>query len=217
MSLLLLASSSGWATPATEQLRIVVLGDSLSAGYGLSQQTAFPARLEAALQRKGYPVRVINSGVSGDTSTGGLARLDWALSDRPDLMIIELGANDALRGLDPQQTKQNLNSILYRLREQHVQALLTGMKAPRNLGEEYYNKFDRLYPELARQHNVPFYPFFLQRVAGVIGLNQADGIHPTAAGVEVIVREILPLVEEVLDDLLKNRRNRRNAATDVAD
>jgi acyl-CoA thioesterase-1 len=191
-------------TPAPE-LRIVVLGDSLTAGYGLSKQSAFPARLEAALQRRGLPVRVINAGVSGDTSAGGLARLDWALADRPDLMIIELGANDALRGLSPQQTRQNLSSILYLLREKRVQALLTGMKAPRNLGEEYYSKFDRIYPDLARQHNLPFYPFFLGGVAGKPGLNLADGIHPNVSGVEIIVQGILPLVEDVVEYLLGNR------------
>lgn len=157
-------------------------------------------------------MRVINAGVSGDTSMGGLARLDWALAEQPDLMIIELGANDALRGLSPLQTKQNLNSLLYKLREKQVQALLTGMKAPRNLGEEYYNKFDRLYPDLARQHQLPFYPFFLQGVAGEPGLNQADGIHPTVAGVEVIVRGMLPLVENVLERQLKNRSTRRATA-----
>lgn len=184
-----------------------MLGDSLTAGYGLSQQTAFPARLEEALKRRGHRVRISNAGVSGDTSMGGLARLDWALSDRPDLMIVALGANDALRALSPAQTKQNLNSILYRLREQGVQALLTGMKAPRNLGEDYYSKFDRLYGELARQHKLPFYPFFLEGVAGKVGLNQTDGIHPTMAGVEVIVRGMLPLVEEALLKIGREKKN----------
>ncbi len=129
---------------------------------------------------------------------GGLARLDWALANQPNLMIIELGANDALRGLNPQQTEQNLSSLLHRLRDKGVQALLTGMKAPRNLGEEYYSKFDRIYPKLAIQHQVPFYPFFLDGVAGVPGLNQPDGIHPNPAGVDKIVSGILPLVEELL-------------------
>lgn len=201
MLLLLLLIGAGDASSAAQQpaeLRIVVLGDSLTAGYGLAAHNAFPARLEAALKQRGHPVRVINAGVSGDTSMGGLARLDWSLADQPDLMIIELGANDALRGLSPQQTKQNLNTILARLREHGVQALLTGMKAPRNLGEDYYSKFDRIYPELARRHQLPFYPFFLAGVAGQRGLNQADGLHPTLAGVEVIVRGILPLVEQIL-------------------
>jgi acyl-CoA thioesterase-1 len=186
---------------ASSELRIVVLGDSLTAGYGLPLQAAFPARLEAALKQRNYQVRVFNAGVSGDTSMGGLARLDWALADRPDLMIVELGANDALRGLSPQQTRQNLSSILYRLRDKGVQALLAGMKAPPSMGEDYYSKFDRIYPELAQQHQVPLYPFFLEGVAGVPGLNQADGIHPTAAGIDVIVSGILPLVEKTLQRL----------------
>lgn len=203
LSLLLCCLNNNIAE-AADELRIVVLGDSLTAGYGLPQQAAFPTQLEEALKRHNYQVRVINAGVSGDTSMGGLARLDWALTDQPDLMIIELGANDAMRGLQPIQTQQTLNSILHRLREKGVQVLLTGMKAPRNLGEEYYTKFDAIYPELARQHQVPFYPFFLEGVAGVVGLNQADGIHPNLPGVAVIVRGILPLVEETLDRIKKN-------------
>ncbi|OEU74933.1 MAG: arylesterase [Desulfuromonadales bacterium C00003093] len=186
------------APPAGKEMCIVVLGDSLTAGYGLAMPTAFPARLQAALQRRGQQLRVVNAGISGDTSMGGLARLDWALADRPDLMIVALGANDALRGLDPAQTRQNINSILSRLQKNGVKALLAGMKAPRNLGEDYYTRFDRIYPQLARQHNVPFYPFFLDGVAGNPGLNQTDGIHPTAAGVEIMVQGILPLVEETL-------------------
>jgi acyl-CoA thioesterase I len=201
-------SGSFAADSSVAELRILVLGDSLTAGYGLSQQSAFPARLEAVLKQRKHSVHVINAGVSGDTSMGGLARLDWALADQPDLIIIELGANDAMRGLSPQQTRQNLNSILYRLREKGVPALLTGMKAPRNLGEDYYTKFDRIYPELARQHNLPFYPFFLTGVAGEPGLNQADGIHPTLAGIEVIVRGILPLVEELLGEIQQRRKTK---------
>lgn len=178
----------------------------------MSRESSFPARLEAVLKRQGHRVQIINSGVSGDTSAGGLARLDWALSDRPDLLIIELGANDALRGLNPLQTRQNLNAILNRLREVGVQALLTGMKAPRNLGEEYYNKFDGIYPRLAEQYAVPFYPFFLAGVAGIPDLNQADGIHPTAAGVEIIVQGILPLVEAALAGVRKNKARLKSRA-----
>ncbi|HEY5672172.1 MAG TPA: arylesterase [Malonomonas sp.] len=199
--LVLLMVTPANAEQRQEPLVIVVLGDSLSAGYGLTQSTAFPARLEAQLLRRGHRVRVVNAGISGDTSAGGLARLDWTLAEKPDLMIIELGANDALRGLDPQQTRQNLGTILNRLRDAGVQPLLTGMKAPRNLGESYYSKFDRLYVELANRYQVPLYPFFLAGVAGDPGLNQADGIHPTAAGIEVIVRGMLPLVEETLNGL----------------
>jgi len=200
--LLLVLSLLPSSVPGAEELHIMVLGDSLTAGYGLDSQAAFPARLEAALQSLGLAVRVSNAGVSGDTSAGGLARLDWSLKDRPDLMIIELGANDALRGLDPQQTRQNLSQILTRLQQQRILPLLTGMKAPRNLGRDYYTKFDQLYPELAQQYQVAFYPFFLEGVAGVPELNQADGLHPTAAGVEVIVQGILPLVENCLRQLI---------------
>lgn len=184
--------------PATELRKIVVLGDSLTSGYGLTENATFPTRLEQQLQQRGFKVRVINAGVSGDTSAGGLARLEWTLTEQPDLMIIELGANDALRGLDPLQTKQNLSAILSRLQAAGVPTLLTGMKAPRNLGEDYYNKFDRLYVELADRHQVPLYPFFLAGVAGDPAMNQADGIHPTGAGVDVIVRGIMPLVEALL-------------------
>jgi len=132
---------------------------------------------------------------------GGLSRLDWALADKPDLVIVELGANDALRGLSPQQTYQNLSSILQRLREKSVRALLAGMKAPRNLGEDYYTKFDQIYPDLAQQHRVSFYPFFFFFFAGQAGLNQPDGIHPTAEGVALIVQQILPLVEKLLGEI----------------
>jgi len=213
--LLLLAPTGA----ASGQRHIIVLGDSLTAGYGLSGKAAFPARLEVALRERGFAVRVSNAGISGDTSAGGLARLDWSLSDRPDLMIIELGANDALRGLDPRQTRQNLEQILKRLREQQILPLLAGMKAPRNLGEDYYTKFDQLYPELARQYQVPYYPFFLEGVAGKPGLNQVDGMHPNVAGVEVIVQGILPLVEDCLRQLdaelgQKSGQLRRQRAVD---
>ncbi|SDZ94439.1 acyl-CoA thioesterase-1 [Desulfuromusa kysingii] len=201
---LLLCCCDCFAAPSAE-LRIVVLGDSLTAGYGLPQEAAFPARLEEALKHRGRQVRVVNAGVSGDTSMGGLARLDWSLGDDPDLMIVELGANDALRGLSPQQTRENLDRLLARLQQQGVQALLTGMKAPRNMGEDYYTKFDQIYPDLAQKYDLPFYPFFLAGVVGDPELNQADGIHPTRAGVDVIVRSILATVEEALDKIATQR------------
>lgn len=178
---------------------LVILGDSLSAGYGLPLDQAFPAQLEAALKQRGYNVTIINAGVSGDTSAGGLARLDWSLADQPDIAIIELGANDALRGLSPQQTRENLGAILSRFKHEEIPVILVGMKAPRNLGESYYNSFDRLYSELAEEFQVAFYPFFLEGVAGKPNLNQADGIHPNKTGVQVIVERILPLVEAVLN------------------
>lgn len=191
--LLLLVSS-----PAEAEIRILVLGDSLTAGYGLPLDQAFPAQLEAVLGQRGHSIKVINAGISGDTSAGGAARLAWSLSDQPDIIIIELGANDALRGLSPQQTEANLTAIIEQVKQKNIVALLTGMKAPRNLGASYYNSFDRLYPALAKQFTVAFYPFFLEGVAGVPDLNQSDGIHPNPAGVKVIVKGILPLVEGLL-------------------
>jgi len=188
-------------TVAGEPFRILVLGDSLSAGYGLNPQEAFPVQLEQALQASGHNVTVINASVSGDTTAGGVARLDWALADQPQIVIIELGANDALRGLSPDLTRKNLATIIDRLQQEKIVVLLAGMRAPRNLGSDYYNKFDRLYPELAKQYGVAFYPFFLEDVATIRYLNQTDGIHPNADGIGVIVQGILPTVEKVLSQL----------------
>jgi acyl-CoA thioesterase-1 len=182
---------------------VLVLGDSLVAGYGLSLADSFPAQLETALIEAGHAVRVINAGVSGDTSAGGLARLDWLLADRPDLVIVELGANDALRGLDPAQTERNLDAILSRLGQAGLPVLLAGMRAPRNLGDDYTHRFDRIYPDLADRHGVPLYPFFLEGVAIDPALNQADGIHPNAHGVAVIVQRILPSVVRLLKPIRK--------------
>lgn len=186
----------------TRAITIAVLGDSLTAGYGLPAGQAFPARLEAALRRGGLPVRVINGGVSGDTTAGGLARVDWLLADRPDLVIVELGANDALRGLDPGQAEANLDAILVRVRQSGARVLLAGMLAPRNLGKEYGQRFDGIYPRLAAKHKVPLYPFFLEGVAGKPEFNLGDGIHPNAQGVEEIVRRILPQVRAMAEELL---------------
>jgi acyl-CoA thioesterase-1 len=180
------------------EVRILVLGDSLSAGYGLSAAEAFPAQLEQALRRSGQAVRVINAGVSGDTTAGGLARLDWALAESPQLVIVQLGANDALRGLDPEQARANLDAILTRLQREGAQVLLAGMRAPRNLGPAYYTKFDRIYGDLARKHRVALDPFFLEGVALRPELNQADGLHPNAEGVAVVVRRLLPQVRALL-------------------
>jgi len=197
LSLLLLPS----VTVAGDPLRILVLGDSLSAGYGLNLQEAFPAQLQQALQTSGHNVTVINASISGDTTAGGLARLDWALADRPQIVIIELGANDALRGLPPDLTRKNLAAIIDRLQQEKIVVLLAGMRAPRNLGSDYYNKFDRLYPELAKRYSVAFYPFFLEGVATIRHFNQTDGIHPNADGIKEIVQGILPTVEKVLSQL----------------
>lgn len=176
-------------------LRLLALGDSLTAGYGLPADQAFPARLEAALRAAGHPVEVINAGVSGDTTAGGLARLDWALGGRPpQFAIVELGANDALRGLEPGRAYDNLDRIIARLKAQGVRVLLAGMKAPRNLGREYAIAFDGIFPRLAAKHDVPLYEFMLDGIAADPALNQADGIHPNARGVEIMVQRILPHV-----------------------
>src|SRR5882724_10281209 len=169
---------------------ILAFGDSLTAGYGLAEAEGFPAQLQAALAGKGIAARVIDGGVSGDTSAGGLARLDWSLADKPDLVILELGANDALRGLDPAATRANLDAMLQRLRAAGVPVLLAGMRAPPNLGRDFAAAFDRIYPELAAKYGVPLYPFFLDGVAADARLTQADGLHPNPAGVEVIVERL---------------------------
>jgi acyl-CoA thioesterase-1 len=183
--------------------KIIVLGDSLSAGYKLPRDAAFTSQLEKALKDKGYNVVAPPTGVSGETTAGGLARLDWLLGDKPDLVIVELGANDGLRGIDPAATRENLDKILTKLKQRGVPALLAGMMAPRNLGADYGRRFDAIYPELAKQHDVPLYPFFLEGVAMDPKLNQEDGMHPTQEGVAVIVRNILPSVTAVLDKMKK--------------
>ena len=189
------------ATPAAaSQTVIAVLGDSLVAGFGLAADEALPARLEAALREAGEDVRVINAGVSGDTSAGGLARLDWVLGDSPDIVLVELGSNDSLRGLDPAATFDNLEAIVTRLKARAVTVMLAGMMAPRNLGRDYVTAFDPIYPRLAEKHDVALYPFFLDGVALDPALNQADLIHPNPKGVDVIVGKILPSVRAVLQN-----------------
>jgi len=186
------------ARAADAPVRIVMLGDSITAGLGLPAQDALPAKLEKALKARGRDVTIQNAGVSGDTSTGGLARLDWSVGDGTDAVIIELGANDALRGSDPKLTQKALDTIITRLRERKIAVLLAGMLAPRNLGEDYREAFDPIYPALAAAHGVVFYPFILDGVAANPALNQGDGIHPTAAGVDIIVERLLPKVEELV-------------------
>ncbi len=179
-------------------IKILALGDSLTAGYGLSEADGFCPQLEKALKAAGHDVQVIDGGVSGDTTADGLARLDWSLADNPDVVIVEFGGNDALRGLDPAQAKANLDAILTKLQKQGRVVLLAGMKAPRNLGTDYDQAFDGMYADLAARHGVVLYPFFLDGVVVNPALNQADGYHPNPAGVAVIVKRMLPAVEKVL-------------------
>ncbi len=195
---MLLAFSGAQAAAATATTRILAFGDSLTAGFGLAPDEAFPVRLAARLKADGYDVDVSNGGVSGDTTSGGLARLDWALSAHPDIVLLELGANDMLRGIDPKLAQANLDAILARLIAAHVRVLLIGMKAAGNWGAEYRQDFDEIYPALARKYRVPLYPFYLDGVALDEKLNQADGLHPNKAGVEVIVARIAPVVEPML-------------------
>jgi acyl-CoA thioesterase-1 len=186
------------AAGAGKPIKMVVLGDSLSAGLGLSASAAFPARLKESLKIKGIGVDMINAGVSGDTSSGGRDRLDWSVPEGTDAVILELGANDALRGTDPKVTRVALTDILARLKARKVAVLLCGMLAPPNYGSDYSARFNAIYPDLAKSFGVPLYPFFLEGVAADARLNQADGLHPTAEGVDVIVKNILPTVEAFL-------------------
>jgi acyl-CoA thioesterase-1 len=183
------------AGPAAGQpLKILALGDSLTAGFGLPPGQGFAPQLERALEQSGVEAVVIDAGVSGDTTAGGLARIDWALADAPDLVILELGANDMLRGLDPAETRANLDAMLAKLRAAGARVLLAGMRAAPNLGPDYGDAFERTYAELAEKYEVSLYPFFLEGVATDPKLNLADGMHPNAAGVAEIVRRILPHV-----------------------
>lgn len=184
-------------------VRIVALGDSLTAGLGLPADAAFPEKLNEALKRKGIAAVVSNAGVSGDTASGGLERLDWSVPDGGDAVILELGANDMLRGVDPAVTRRALESIIVRLQARHIAVLLCGMRAAPNMGADYARQFDAIYPALASTHGVVFYPFFLEGVAADRSLNQPDGLHPTAAGVDVIVERILPKVEELVGRVKK--------------
>ena len=194
------------AAPAdTRPVKLVALGDSLTAGLGLPVDATFTARLEQALRGKGLAVDVANAGVSGDTSTDGLARLDWSVPDDTDGVIVELGANDALRGIDPKRTRWAIESIVRQLSERHVVVLIAGMRAPPNMGAEFTAAFDAIYPDLAKQFDCLYYPFFLDDVAAREAFNQHDGMHPNAAGVDVIVARMLPKVEELVARARKKR------------
>lgn len=193
------ANASGQSKPS-RNIQIVAFGDSLTAGFNLPPDASFPAQLEAALKQRGHNVTVINSGVSGDTSAAGLARFDWAFPDTADAAIVQLGANDALRGISPEETDKNLSEILAKLKQRKIPVLIAGMRALRNWGEEYARQFDRIYPDLAARTGARLYPFFLEGVALRADLNLADGLHPNRKGVAVIVDRILPDVEKLIGD-----------------
>jgi acyl-CoA thioesterase-1 len=197
--LLSLAPLHAQTAPTGAAIKLVFLGDSLAAGLGLKPEQSFPSRLEAALKAQGRSVRVLNQGVSGDTTAGGLDRVDWLLTDKPDIVLIELGANDALRGLDPALAERNLSAIIEKLKAAGVTVWLAGMMAPRNFGPEYVAAFDGLYKRLADKYQVPLYPFILDGVAQDPALNQADGLHPNVHGAQVIADRLLPFVIRNLD------------------
>src|SRR5215207_6154000 len=184
-----------------QPIKLVVLGDSLTAGYGLDEGDAFPAKLEAALKAKGIDVTVVNAGVSGDTAKQGLERLDWVVDEDADAVIVELGANDALRGIDPNETRASLAKIIGRLQSRNIPIMIAGMLAPPNLGAAYKELFDRIYPSLAGEHGLRLYPFFLDGVATIADYNLDDGMHPNARGVDEIVRRMAPKVAEFLSQI----------------
>lgn len=200
LSVVILALTAAFALPVrADTVRILGFGDSLMAGYGLPAEDAFPTRLQAALRAAGHDVTVINAGVSGDTTAGGASRLAWSLSEAPDAAIIELGANDGLRGVPTQDTRRNLDAILTALGENDIPVLFAGMLAPPNMGKEYGADFSKVFQDLSSEHDVIYYPFFLDGVAGDLALNQADGIHPNRAGVDIIVDRILPYAERLVE------------------
>jgi acyl-CoA thioesterase-1 len=188
-----------WAGPALADTKILAFGDSLTAGYGLKQGEGFADQLQSAFRKMGRPVTVINGGVSGDTSAGGLARIDWAMGDQPRIVIVELGANDMLRGVDPASTRSNLMAIIDKAKAAGAKVLLCGMKAQRNLGPDYVQQFDAIYPDLAKQESVTLYPFFMDGIIQPDGsadraLLQGDGLHPTEAGAVLIVQRMMPVL-----------------------
>ncbi|MBO9629045.1 MAG: arylesterase [Shinella sp.] len=194
----LLSASAALAEP----IKLVGFGDSLMAGYQLPASDAFPVKLEAALKAKGYDVEIANAGVSGDTSSGGLARLDWSVPDGTKGVILELGANDALRGIAPEETEKNLDAMLTRLKERGIAVLLAGMLAPPNMGADYEKRFNGIYQRMAEKHGVALYPFFLDGVAAQADLQIDDGMHPNPAGVDVMVAKILPTAEAFLKSVI---------------
>ena len=194
--------SATWAAApasASGPIRILALGDSLTAGYGLTNlKDSFPQQLETALKAKGYNVAIIQGGVSGDTTTGGRSRLDWALGEKPDAVIVALGGNDALRAVDPAVTLQSMDAIVKRIKRDNLPVLVAGMYAPPNLGRDYADRFNAVFAKVAKDNGALLYPFFLEGVAGIPALNQPDRIHPTPDGVKVMVKGILPTVEKLI-------------------
>jgi acyl-CoA thioesterase-1 len=195
---MLVAATAAPAPGAPRSPQIVAFGDSITAGFGLAPDAALPARLQAKLHDQRVDARVVNAGVSGDTTAGGVARLAWTLADKPDVVILELGANDALRGINPATVRTNLETLIVKIQASGAKLLLLGMRAPPNWGEDYQRAFDRIYPELARAHDVPFLPFFLEGVAMDPSMNQADGLHPNEKGVAVMIDHIAPMVAKLL-------------------
>lgn len=203
-ALILVLGILGAGAAQARPLRLVALGDSLTAGYNLPQQQAFPTALQKALRAKGFDVVIVNAGVSGDTSAGLLERMDWSLSDGADGAIVEIGANDMLRGLDPQHTEQNIDAILQNLRARNIPFLIAGMRAAPNLGGPYAEAFEPLYQRLAKKYDAPLYPFFLEGVAGAPKLQLPDGLHPNDEGVKLMVENILPTIVAWLEKIEKN-------------
>ena len=195
---------SGHLSRAEQERTIVAFGDSLTSGLGVAANEAYPAVLERKIKEAGYPYRVVNAGVSGETTAGGLRRVDGVIRSRPDIVILELGANDGLRGLDPAQVEKNLSAIITQFRKKNIQVVLAGMKIPPNYGKAYGDVFERIFPRLAERYRVRLIPFFLDGVAARTELNQADGLHPTAKGYQVIVDRLWPVIEP----LLERRTNR---------
>ncbi len=196
--LFLAVGFAGQAASADAPVKIIVLGDSLSAGFGLAPGEGFPAQLAAALESRGHAVNIVDAGVSGDTSSGGLARLEWSVPADADAVIVELGANDALRGINPDVTREAIEEIVVRLKARGQAVLLAGMQSPPNMGDHYADQFNPIFGQIAEKHEVDLYPFFLDGVAGNLDLNLPDGIHPTAEGIAIIVEKILPKVEKLI-------------------
>jgi acyl-CoA thioesterase-1 len=201
LCLLLGCAATPMQAGAAEEIKLVGFGDSLMAAYNLQSSEGFPARLEAALRERGHTVSITDAGVSGDTTSGGLARLDWSIPDGTDGVILELGANDALRGLPPQKTRENLEAMIERLKQRGIAVLLAGMLAPPNMGGDYETSFNAIYPDLAAKHEVMLYPFFLDGVTGNPELVLSDGMHPNPNGINKMVENILPVAEQFLSEI----------------